>query len=385
MMPKILLVDDEERILSSYRRTLRKNYQIFTALGGVLGLDLVRKKGPFSVVISDMKMQEMNGIQFLQKVEKESPDSVRIMLTGNADFKTAYDAVNEGHIFRFLTKPCSPDLLNLAIAEGVKLYNLQKAEQDLLAKTLRGSIQVMMEILSTFDPVSFNKVITIRDLVRKVSGPLKLKNVWEIEIGILLSGIGRVAIPAAVMSKVTKHEPLSDVELKMISQVPESGFNLLQKIPRLKGVSEIVRYQNYAFKAVSDADRMPEFKIPLGARLLHIFSDMIDLERTGLLRSQALATMAEKTDEYDPELLKKIRYALSAQLSKADNGETEAIEVRVSELKAGMILRSKMITTTDLTLLLPGQRISETLILRIKNWTKLYEIKEPLSVLKPDK
>src|SRR4030042_1805929 len=93
---------------------------------------------PYAVIVSDLKMPGMNGIKFLSKVREMAPDSVRVMLTGFAELQTAIDAVNEGNIFRFLTKPCPPDILSRALDMGIEQYRLITAERELLEQTLKG-------------------------------------------------------------------------------------------------------------------------------------------------------------------------------------------------------------------------------------------------------
>ena len=105
MAEKILLVDNENNILLGYRRSLNRDFLIETALGGKQALQLVAESGPYAVVVSDMRMPGMDGIQLLTKIKAQSPDTIRVMLTGNAEMNTAIDAINEGSIFRFLNKP----------------------------------------------------------------------------------------------------------------------------------------------------------------------------------------------------------------------------------------------------------------------------------------
>src|SRR5262245_60226821 len=114
---KILLVDDEPNILDGYRRELRDRFCVETATGGEEALKKIEQEGPFAVVVSDLKMDGMSGIELLTQVRKICPDSIRIMLTG-AGFESAVAAVNEGHIFRFLTKPCTSDDLAKALTDG---------------------------------------------------------------------------------------------------------------------------------------------------------------------------------------------------------------------------------------------------------------------------
>jgi DNA-binding NtrC family response regulator len=111
MAEKILLVDDDSNILDGYRRSLSRDFFIETAIGAEEGLKLNTDSGPYSVVVADMRMPGMDGIQFLSRVKTLSPDAIRVMLTGNADMETAINAINEGSIFRFLTKPCSRETM----------------------------------------------------------------------------------------------------------------------------------------------------------------------------------------------------------------------------------------------------------------------------------
>jgi len=117
MKPKILLVDDEPNILQSYRRGLRKEWNVVTALSGEEGLQSIENQGPFSVIVSDFNMPRMDGIKFLAKSMENAPGSVRIMLTGQGDFQIATRAVNEGNIFRFITKPCTLEQLDNALKD----------------------------------------------------------------------------------------------------------------------------------------------------------------------------------------------------------------------------------------------------------------------------
>src|ERR1039458_7392095 len=103
---KILLVDDEPRVIEALQRSLRTEFNLQIAEGPENGLRALAHNGPFAVVVSDLRMPGMNGVQFLARVRASSPETIRVMLTGQADMNDAIAAINEGNIFRFLTKPC---------------------------------------------------------------------------------------------------------------------------------------------------------------------------------------------------------------------------------------------------------------------------------------
>src|SRR5450755_4488939 len=150
--PAILCVDDDPCILDGFRRQLRKKFQIRTALGGAEGLEAMRNEGPFGVVVSDLQMPGMDGIEFLTQVRALSPSTIRVMLTGRADISTAMAAVNQGNIFRFLVKPCPPTIIEKVLEAALDQHKLLVSEQLVMRETLLGCVQVLMEVLSIVQP-----------------------------------------------------------------------------------------------------------------------------------------------------------------------------------------------------------------------------------------
>lgn len=145
MEHKILFVDDEQNVLNAYRRNLRKFFDVHTALSGTAAIELLKEKHKFAVVVCDMQMPNMNGIEFLEIAQKISKNSIRIMLTGNVDQQTAIDAINQGDIFRFINKPCTPDQMMEALKVALKQYLLITAEQELLKTTLKNPLKCLLK------------------------------------------------------------------------------------------------------------------------------------------------------------------------------------------------------------------------------------------------
>jgi response regulator RpfG family c-di-GMP phosphodiesterase len=117
-------VDDDRNILSSFQRQFHSIYETLIAENAYDGLKIIEMKGPVAVVVSDYRMPEMNGVEFLTRVREISPDTVRFMLTGQADMEAVIKVINEGRIFRLLTKPCLPDLMKKNIEDGIDQYKL---------------------------------------------------------------------------------------------------------------------------------------------------------------------------------------------------------------------------------------------------------------------
>ena len=238
-------------------------------------------------------MPGMDGIQFLSLVRERAPDTVRIMLTGNADLEAAIKVVNEGNIFRFLTKPCPLDILGKAIEDALAQYRLVVAEKELLNKTLSGSVKLLTDILSIMEPQSFGRAQTMRDIITSVTRKFKMDNDWEIHLAAMLAPIGYVTIPPETLIRARSGQTLSKVEEQIVTRVPETAARLLANIPRLEGVARIVRYQHKQYDGIGFAgDSVKGDAIPLGARLLKILADMAQLQAGGLSRLKALDEMA---------------------------------------------------------------------------------------------
>src|SRR5262249_28179570 len=146
--PGVLCVDDEPQVLEGLELHLRSRYRVTTATSGKQALEILASGKPFAVVISDMRMPEMDGATFLGLVRQGAPDSWRVLLTGHSDLDSAVAAVNEGQIFRFLLKPCPPATLLKAVQASEEQHRLVTAERVLLEDTLQGSIRVLADILA---------------------------------------------------------------------------------------------------------------------------------------------------------------------------------------------------------------------------------------------
>jgi len=384
MTEKILLVDDEPNVLQGYKRSLRSQFEMDTALGGEEALEAIHSQGPYAVVVSDMQMPKMNGIQLLTRVKKMVPDTVRIMLTGNSDQETAVNAINEGNIFRFMTKPCSGEQMGVVLNSGIEQYRLITAERELLEQTLNGSITMLTEILSLFHPELFGRSTHIRDLIRTLSKSLNIPSSWDMEAACMLSQIGYLGLPPDVLLKVQKGENLSKEEEDVHKLVPEIGGHLLVNIPRLTSVSKIVLYQNKCFDGSGFPDNSVKGNdIPLGARILKILSDLLKLEETGIPRNSAIAQLQERKSWYDPQILKKVSSIFwQEEKSESVPGKT-FIPVLVKGLRAGDIIRSDIKTSDGTLLLKSGQSLSMVQLVRIRNCGKIRQIIEPIQVEKP--
>ena len=246
--PRILLVDDDTDLLAGMVRSLRsEHFELATATSGAEALDLLRNCGPYAVIVSDLKMPVMDGVALLGRARTVSPDTVRVLFTGAPDLDRAIAAINEGAIFRFITKPCSRVMMAVTLKNCVEQHELITAQRILLEQTLHGAIKALTDVLGLASPLAFGRATRLRRVVRTVALVAGITEVWQVEVAAMLSQIGCVILPPAVLEKMNAGGRLTEEEEGMVRRVPEVVEQVLSNIPRLEGVREILRYQDKHF------------------------------------------------------------------------------------------------------------------------------------------
>jgi len=380
MSTKILCVDDDANILAGYQRNLRKQFAIDTAPGGEPALAQLARNGPYAVIVADMQMPGMNGVQLLTQVQKKYPETVRLMLTGNADQHTAVEAVNKGHVFQFLTKPCPPDMLALALQAGLKQYRLITAERELLEQTLNGSIKVLMDVLSMTDPLSFGRGEALRDYMRAYVRTLDIERAWEFEIAAMLSQIGAVTIPPAITAKLRAGEPLTESEQEVVRRVPKIGADLLANIPRLESIARIVLYQQKHYDGSGfPADAVHGEDIPIGSRILKVLMDLLELESKKTPKEVALSTMQHRMGWYDPRVLDATFACFDIYLPDS-SAKSQGQAITAKDLHPGHVLLADIRTENGMVIVPARTKISPILLVRLANFAKFSPVVEPIYV-----
>jgi response regulator RpfG family c-di-GMP phosphodiesterase len=379
MADKILLVDDEQNVLQGLRRQLRGQFDIDIANSGIEALKCCQAQGPYAVVVSDMQMPGMNGVQFLQRLREISPDSIRVMLTGNADQHTAAAAVNEGEIFRFINKPCPADTLARTLQAGIAQHQLVMAEKTLIQKTLTGSIKVLTDILALANPTAFGRNARVRPLVRALATQLKFQPLWEMELAAMLCHVGCVAMPEETLQKAFTGQPLPPADQGAFDDHPRVGRELIGNISRLEEVARIVGYQQKQFEGGGfPADDLRGEDIPLGGRILKVALDYDRCRASGLGHAQSLAEMNSRNGHYDPQVFTAL------QTLESDDPKYTLANLRLVELREGMLLADHVAAENGAILIVKGQAVTDSLRVRLLSFAKLRGVREPIAVLVPD-
>jgi response regulator RpfG family c-di-GMP phosphodiesterase len=375
--PRILCVDDEPNVLEGLGRTLRSHFVVESATEGRVALDLLRSAGPFAVVMSDQRMPQMTGVQFLAHARVVSPSSVRVLLTGQADMESAIAAVNEGNIFRFLTKPCATDVLLKALEACCEQHRLITSEKVLLEQTLHGSIKALVDILSLVNPLVFGRATRVRQSVEQLMTHFQIRERWPVEVAAMLSQIGCVTLPAATLDKLYKGETLSKPEQDMVDRMPSVAEKCLSNIPRIDSVREILRQSGFQFaRAKQRSDAAIEEEIPWGARALKVALDFDLLESGDAAKDHPMAIMRGRKGWYDPEILQ-----VFAAMRGNPQDKTQMLELAVREVRVGMTFGEDLKSGKGLLLIARGQEVTPALLERMKNFSAELAIREPVRML----
>lgn len=360
-LERVLFVDDEIGLLEGMENQFRRLYDVSTATGGELGLKLMAESEPFAVVVSDMGMPVMDGVRFLSAVSEKYPDTVRVMLTGNADINTAMEAVNKGHIFRFVTKPCPSELMGSLLNAAVRQYRLIGAERQLLDQTLKGAIKTLMDVLALANPAAFSRAVRIKHYTLQLATALGFHDTWMFEIAALLSQLGYITIPAETLEKVVAGVALSPAEQNMVKGQADVARNLIINIPRLETVAEIVCQQAKALPAVTGELHTAHVSTA-GAWLVSAALAFDGQMSVGGSPRHAVDILAGSTVLWPAELLKALRTVTVPTYEKV-------IKVLpFHELRVGMALAEDVRARNGSLIVAKGQEVNELLRRRLENF-----------------
>lgn len=377
---KILLVDDEEPILFMFSTLLSRKYLVDTARGGPEALEMSQRDGPYAVVMADMRMPGMSGVELLMQLKEQAPDTIRVLVTGLAERQVAIDAVNRAQVFRIISKPCTPRDLDDGVADAVRQHELIVAGKALLQQTINGEIQALTEIFSRVSPGSFGRAQIIRHGMRRLASYFDVVDTWELEVVAMVARVGEVALPGGVLAKVVGGTELSRDERDAWTRVPEIGSKLLGHIPRLQGVAKAVLYQAKRFDGSGFPGDLVEGKgIPLTARLLKGMTDYQIALEAGEKPPGALRQLKLHGNAYDPDVISAIEQGI---VESSGNGRDAGTRVasKLRDLRVGQRLAEPIVTLDETLIVQRGLVITEPMLDRIRNFDIQIGLRQPIYV-----
>jgi response regulator RpfG family c-di-GMP phosphodiesterase len=354
--PKVLFVDDEQRLLEGLAALLRRDYDVRIATSGPDALRLLRETRDVAVVVSDFRMPQMDGATFLHEVIQVVPTATRILLTGEAGVDGARDAVNKGQIFRFLTKPCPPDELKLAIESGLQQHRLMNAERTVMQETLLECIAALTEVLAITNPVAFGRAQRIKRLAQGIAAALGTHGFWQLEAAALLSQIGYFAESPELAEKIYYSRPLTAAETARAAAVPANAQRLFEHVPRMEPVLQILAAMEWPDDALA---RAGERMVGVGARILSVALEYDTLTTRQVPAPQILATLRARSARYGANVLDALAASVGAQ---ADEDE---VTLPLKAAAPGMRLREEIRNSAGVLLVPIGFEVTPRLIDRL--------------------
>lgn len=420
MNANILFVDDEKNILGSLSRVFRKEgYGIMLAESGECGLDLLRNNS-VAVVVSDQRMPGMGGVEFLKRVREASPDTVRMMLTGQADFSDITGAINEGGVYRYITKPWDDEelkhivraaverhdlvvenrrLQDATMTQNAKLYELNQTLETRVeekTKKLRESffsfVGLCADMIELHDQLSGSHCKRVAVLSRGLGQSLGLKG-FELEAlwaAALLHEIGLIGVPREVLEK---HEgELMDSERALIRNNPALSQEIIAKIDILRQSGLIVRSHMECFDGSGYPDRLKGDEVNYGSRILSICReyDRLRHARHPYSKVEALAAIERgRGRRFDPDVTEAF-LKFASETKDGDENQLAAhnkntvpvnMKVEIYAIAPGMVLTKPLASGRGRLLVGQGTVLTDALIEKVLNFHKIDPITDPVEVL----
>ncbi|MEM9033019.1 MAG: response regulator [Actinomycetota bacterium] len=369
--PRLLCVDDEPELLQSIKLNLRRHFAVSTAESAPEALRLFDEAEdgvPFDVVISDMRMPGMSGAEFLTRLRIAHPDVPRLLLSGQSDLDAAIAAINDAKIFRFLTKPCPPEVIIESVNEALEQVRLRNVERELLDDTLSGTVEMLTDVLGVVNAGAYSRTMRLHRLVTGIAKGLGRPVEWDLNLATMLSQIGFVVLPPNPELKATGGADKRHAAM---------AADLVGNIPRMDHVDTMIRRQLEAAPE-SHGDAMEEWpEHAIKAEILRVAVRYEAYLAGGLSPGQARKRLADSTTPPPEFILRAV--------TQAETGEEPmvAVDVTLAQLTARMRLDADLYLSTGSKLASAGTEVTSVLIGRINAFAESAGVREPIQVLAP--
>lgn len=330
---KVLIVDDEEDNLALLYRTLRQDFQILKTPSPIEALKML-DENPVDIIISDHKMEEMDGVEFLRRSYELYPQSVRLLVTAYSDTKILIDAINYGKIYRYIKKPWDPAELLMIVKAAAEYFQL-KQENDRLIFDLKelfsGTVNAIIEALDAKDSFTLGRSRRVTFLSMKMAQFLNLsaEETGKLELAGLLHDIGMIGVSEDILNKT---EALTQSEFEVIKKHVNYGVKILEDIKQLKDVVEIIKYHHEKFDGNGYPYGLKGDEIPLNAQIIAIsdaYDSMVSKRsyRAGLTHEDAVKRIEEQAGrQFNPVVVQAFKAIVAEAVEKIKTFELRTIE-----------------------------------------------------------
>jgi|CXWL01.1.fsa_nt_gi response regulator RpfG family c-di-GMP phosphodiesterase len=414
LAPAILVVDDDTFVLNALKATLeQENYHVVAVTSPHKALALLAER-KFSVIISDQRMPEMMGLDFLIASKAIQPRTSRILITAVLSLPTLIDSINKGEIFRFIAKPWLREELTATVRNAVQRYELTMRNRALSAETQRlngelttanaaleekirdletqrqqldslnrdlatsyeHSLELCRRIINTFDPVLGGQAKTLSEVCLRMAetNHFNEQERQVLRAAPLLCDLGLIGIPRELFRAFRSHpDRLTERERAMLRNHPIYSQTLATFVDSRPTLGETVRAHHERFDGLGYPDGLAGQQIPWTARCLAVAVDFVE---SSLSRQAALdAIMAGSGSAYDPEAVR-----LFLKVTQLARLPRQVCEIMLDELQPGMVLASGIYSPHGLLLIGEGLELSPASIAKIRNHNQVTPIQQRLLV-----
>lgn len=363
-MPKtILFVDNDDSLLEGLPSSRHYSFVHVSSYGKAFSV--LKAEADCRVVMAGLALGEEDGITFLNLVRKKYPKIVRMALVSDDGCARMQEALNKGRVFQFVNKPCSPVEVERYIAKALTRYDKDKKQRQAARMTLLGSVKAMVDILDLVSPEAMGFAKRIRERVLKIGKMLGVPSLWRLELAVLLSHVGCVALPSDIMEKMDHGGSLSPEEQQIFGMHPSIAANLLANINQMDPVAAIIEQQH---NKLSD-DQLLE------ARIIKVALELDFQERKGKDPIAVLKKMASRKKTFDVRVVKAMLKMLH------QSGVHSVRQVNVEELQEGMVLAEDLVNMEGVKLLLRGQAVSKASLIRLQSFHIALGVVDPIHVV----
>ncbi len=358
-MSKLLFVDDDASLLRALDRSLRFDYELQLAESGEIALDMLRGDNSTAVIVTDMEMPGMDGLQFIEQARQIAPHSIYLMLTGNQDFDTAIAAVNDGSVFRFLSKPCPIAAIKRAVGAAFQQRELLYSERELLERTCVGAVDLLSDVIESVKPELLDHTRRVDGTMQSCEGALGGAGSYEYRLAAKLGLLGFALMPQIEQDNFRRLRPSNPASQLLLTKFMETSSRLVGRIPRLAPVAELLA-------SVPQADMLAlhgtaALSSPaVGAALLKLAI----LWNVAIHKESSASNALRQLSAAVPDIPPVIESVLLA--SGGDCEREPVVWTKLHELREGMLLRHNVMGVDGRTLIRAGLPLTQTIIEKLK-------------------
>ena len=356
-MYRVLIVDDSEENLFILKNALKDDYKISVAKDGLSALNLINNLLP-DIILLDIMMPGLDGYDTLRRIKqiKRFEDTPVIFITAESDITNKTKGFQLGAV-DYILKPYELLEVKLRVKTHLELSKSREEKQELLSNTLAGTIQALMEIISTTNPFAFSFSNRSKKLAVRVAMDLGIEELWKIEIASMLSMVGTYMMESKALEQILSGREVSSTDRKEFVAHPNLGSKLVAKIPRLEDIAEIIKSQMEPLGYL-DFDRK---NIALaGAQILNVVNNYQSYIIRGSDKFNSIILLMQNREVYNTTVLKSLERVIR------NEEVSETMHLTLAELTAGMIMDEDITAQNGNIIITKGTGINDLIIEHLK-------------------